>query len=78
MLGQIEGLAQGMSQNMFGEAAETMKDLWKRMTREQENDATKMHQKLTQEQEAQKQTGINKDTIDGGDPLDKQHYQTTG
>ena len=70
LLGQIEGLAQSMNQNMFGEAAETMKELWKRMTREQENDATKMHQKLNQDSDSQDMTKIIDATVKGGNPID--------
>jgi hypothetical protein len=72
LLGQIEGLAQGMSQNMFGEAAGTMKELWKRMTREQENDAKKMHEKLNQAGDTQKMSQIVEKTVKGGNPVDKQ------
>ena len=71
LLGQIEGLAQGMSQNMFGEAAGTMKELWKRMTREQENDAKKMHEKLNQAGDTQKMSQIVEKTVKGGNPVDK-------
>ena len=70
LLGQIEGLAQSMNQNMFGEAAETMKELWKRMTREQENDATKMHQKLNQDSDTQDMTKIIDATVKGGNPIE--------
>lgn len=74
MLGQIEGLAQGMTENMFGSAAETMKDMWKRMTREQENDAKKMHEKLNQADDIQKMNEIVKSTVKGGKPLSTQHF----
>lgn len=66
MLNQIQGLAQGMSQNMFGESAGTMKDMWKRMTRQQENDAKKMHEKLNQDGDANDLTEIVKKTVKGG------------
>lgn len=72
LLGQIEGLAQGMSQNMFGEGAATMKEMWKRMTREQENDAKKMHEKLNQAGDTQKMSQIVEKTVKGGNPVDKQ------
>jgi hypothetical protein len=71
LLGQIEGLAQGMSQNMFGEAAGTMKELWKRMTREQENDAKKMHEKLNTSGDTQNMSQIVEKTVKGGNPVDK-------
>ena len=69
LLGQIQGLAQGMSQNMFGESAGTMKDMWKRMTREQENDAKGMHKKLNQDGDTQRMTQIVEDTVKGGNPI---------
>lgn len=74
LLGQIEGLAQGMNQNMFGDAAGTMKDLWKRMTREQENDAKKMHQKLNQSSDVQKMSKIVEKTVKGGKVFEKENY----
>lgn len=70
LLGQIEGLAQGMSQNMFNEGASTMKEMWKRMTREQENDAKKMHEKLNQDSDSQDMTKIIDATVKGGNPID--------
>ena len=70
LLGQIQGLAQGMNQNMFGEAAGTMKDLWKRMTREQENDAKKMHEKLNTSSDVQEMSQIVDATVKGGNPVD--------
>ncbi len=57
---------------MFGEAAGTMKELWKRMTREQENDAKKMHEKLNQAGDTQKMSQIVEKTVKGGNPVDKQ------
>ncbi len=74
LLGQVQGLAQGMSQNMFGEAAGTMKEMWKRMTREQENDAKKMHQKLNQAGDTQKMAQIVEKTVKGGKPLSTEHF----
>lgn len=70
LLGQIEGLAQSMSQNMFGESAGTMKDMWKRMTREQENDAKQMHDKLNTSGDAQEMAKIVEATVKGGNPID--------
>ena len=73
LLGQIQGLAQGMSQNMFGESAGTMKDMWKRMTTEQENDAKKMHEKLNGAGDTQKMAQMVEELLKGGTPtsLDK-------
>jgi hypothetical protein len=69
LLGQIQGLAQGMNQNMFGESAGTMKDMWKRMTREQENDAKGMHKKLNQDGDTQKMSQIAEKLVKGGNPF---------
>lgn len=69
LLGQIEGLAQGMSQNMFGESAGTIKDMWKRMTTEQENDAKEMHKKLNQDGDTQRMTQVVEETMKGGNPI---------
>lgn len=83
LLGQIQGLAQGMSENMFGESAQTMQEMWKRMTREQENDAKQMHEKLNQSNDSQKMHKIVEKTVKGGNPvakdnLDKQSLETDG
>ena len=69
LLGQIQGLAQGMSQNMFGESAGTMKDMWKRMTTEQENDAKKMHEKLNGAGDTQKMAQMVEELLKGGTPI---------
>ena len=58
LLDKVQGLAQGMSQNMFGESAGTVKDMWKRMTKEQENDAKKMHEKLNQDGDSRDLTKV--------------------
>ena len=41
-----------------------------RMTREQENDATKMHQKLNQDSDTQDMTKIIDATVKGGNPIE--------
>lgn len=64
--------------NLFGKSAGIMQQMWKRLAPSGEKTAKKMHEKLTQEQEAQQQKQINKATIDGGDPLKKAFYITTG
>lgn len=74
LLGKVQGLAQGMNQNMFGEAAETMKDMWKRMTKEQENDAKEMHKKLNQDGSSKKMTQIAEKVVKGGKPFDIQYF----
>ncbi len=60
------GGGQGMG-NIFGTASKTIQDMWKRLATTQEQEATKMHKKLTQQQEAQKQKQVNQDTINGKD-----------
>jgi hypothetical protein len=78
ILGQVQGLAQGMSQNMFGESAGTMKDLWKRMTRDQEQDAKKMHEKLNQADDTQKMSKIVEKNTKGGNPIDMEGGEFDG
>jgi hypothetical protein len=67
-----------MSQNMFGESAGTMKDMWKRMTRNQENDAKKMHQKLNEAGDAKKLSQIAEKVVKGGDVFDLGLYDEKG
>ena len=74
LLGKVQGLAQGMNQNMFGEAAQTMKDMWKRMTKEQENDAKKMHEKLNQPNDVKKMAQIQEKLVKGGPPFNIQFF----
>lgn len=69
---------QSMLGNLFGKSSGTLQDMWKRLAPSQEKAATEMHQKLTQQDEAQKQKQINQATTDGGDPLSKEFYTTTG
>jgi len=69
------GGAQSMLGTLFGKAAPTLQDMWKRLAMSQEQEAKKMHQKLTQDQKPQKQKQINQAVIDGGDPLNKVYYQ---
>jgi len=70
VMGMIQGQMGGMLNNMFGEGAGTMKDMWKRMTRDQEQDAKKMHEKLNQDEDANKRQNIIKKTTEGGNPID--------
>lgn len=69
------GGAQSMLGTLFGKAAPTLQDMWKRLAMSQEQEAKKMHQKLTQDQKPQKQKQINQAVVDGGDPLNKVYYQ---
>ena len=59
-----------MGQNMFGESAGTVKDMWKRMTRDQEKDAKKMHEKLNTSSDVQEMSQIVDATVKGGNPVD--------
>lgn len=76
--GQGAQQIQSIMGNLFGQSSGVMQDMWKRLAPSGEKTATQMHQKLTQEQEAQQQKQINKATTDGGDPLSKNFYVTTG
>jgi hypothetical protein len=49
-----------------------MKEMWKRMTREQENDAKKMHEKLNNASDTQEMSKIVSTTVKGGNPIDPQ------
>lgn len=59
--------ASNMFGTIFGTASQTIQDMWKRLAMSQEQSATQMHQKLTQQQDAQTQSQVNKDTIQGLD-----------
>jgi hypothetical protein len=62
---------QSMIGQLFGQSGGTMQEMWKRLATSQEQTATEMHKKLTQESKAQKHNEINKKTVQGqGDPLD--------
>jgi hypothetical protein len=66
---------QSMMQQMFGQSAQIMQEMFKRLAPQQEKEAKKMHEKLNQSADAKKIQSISKDTIEGGEPLSKQHYQ---
>ena len=53
---------------MFGTAAQTMQDMWKRLAMTQEQTVTQQHKQLNQSQVAQTQNQINKDAMNGQDP----------
>lgn len=65
-----------MMQQMFGQSAQIMQEMFKRLAPQQEKEAKKMHEKLNRSGDAKKIQGIVKDTTEGGQPLDKQHYQS--
>ena len=47
----------------------SMKEMWKRMTTEQENDAKKMHQKLNQDGDTQRMSQMVEELLKGGNPI---------
>lgn len=63
--------------NIFGKSAQILQQMWKRLASSQEQTATDMHRKLTQQQKAQKHNEINKKTIQGQDPLDDNMFEVT-
>jgi hypothetical protein len=67
---EIAQKIQGMIGQLFGQSGGTMQEMWKRLATTQEQTATDMHRKLTQEDKAQKHNQVNKGTVQGqGDPL---------
>lgn len=67
-----------MMQQMFGQSSKIMQEMFKRLAPQQEKEAKKMHEKLNRGGTAEKLQNIAKDTIEGGEPLSKQHYQNEG
>ena len=68
--GQIAQQVQSMLGQIFGKSGGTLQDMWKRLAMTQEQTATELHKKVTQEQESQKQKQVFQNTIQGGDPTD--------
>lgn len=60
--------------NMFGKSAGTMQDMFKRLATNNQKEAKKMHEKLNQDDEAQKLWKFVEKTINGGNPLDPSHF----
>ncbi len=67
---------QSMMQQMFGQSAQIMQEMFRRLAPQQEKEAKKMHEKVNQSGDAQKIQDIAKDTVEGGTPGNKQHYQS--
>ena len=63
-------------QQMFGKSSQIMQEMFKRLAPQQEKEAKKMHKKLNQSGKAKKLHQIYKDTVDGGEPLKKENYQS--
>lgn len=67
---------QSMMQQMFGQSSQIMQEMFKRLAPQQEKEAKKMHEKLNRSGDAKKIQSIAKETIEGGEPLSKDHYQS--
>lgn len=67
---------QSMMQQMFGQSAQIMQEMFKRLAPQQEKEAKKMHEKLNRGADAKKLQAIAKDTFEGGSPANKQNYQS--
>jgi hypothetical protein len=65
----------GQGGNMFGKSAETMKDMFKRLPKNNQKEAKQMHEKLNQGDESKKLWKFVEKTINGGNPLDPQHFE---
>lgn len=65
-----------MMQQMFGQSSKIMQEMFKRLAPQQEKEAKKMHEKLNRSGTAKKLQNIAKDTIEGGEPLSKDHYKS--
>jgi hypothetical protein len=77
--GSNAGGGQGsMMNNMFGQSSKIMQEMFKRLAPQQEKEAKKMHEKLNRSGTANKLQNIAKDTIEGGEPLSKEHYKSDG
>jgi len=69
-VGQIAGQVQSLMGQLFGKSSGTLQDMWKRLAPSGEQTAKQMHEKLTQQQEAQKQKQVNDATTKNqGDPF---------
>lgn len=69
---------QSMIGQLFGQSAGTIQEMWKRLASSQEQEAKQMHEKLTQQQEAQRQKQINQATVQGsGDPTSDSNFSVT-
>lgn len=65
----------GQGGNMFGKSAQQMQDMFKRLPKNNQKEAKQMHEKLNQQDDAQKLWKFAEKTINGGNPLDPQHFQ---
>lgn len=61
--------------NMFGKSAKIMQDMFKRLPKNNQKESKKMHEKLNQENEFQKLWKFAEKTINGGNPLDPEHFK---
>ncbi len=60
-------------QNMFGQSAKIMQDMFKRLATVSEKESRKMTEKLNQDSGSQKTSEVVKKTIQGGNPVDPQN-----
>lgn len=65
----------GSGGNMFGKSAKTMQDMFKRLPKNNQQESKNMHEKLNQQDTAQKLWKFAQTTINGGNPLDPQNFQ---
>lgn len=64
----------GKGGNMFGKSAQMMQDMFKRLPKNNQKEAKQMHEKLNQQDDAQKLWKFAEKTINGGNPLDPQNF----
>lgn len=68
------GGSSGMN-NMFGKSAQTMMDMMKRLHPEGEQTSKKLHEKVNQDEDANKLFEIIKKTLQGGNPIDPSMFK---
>ena len=61
--------------NLFGDSAQTKKDMYKRMKPESEKNADRLHKKVTQEQESQDVWKVIQAGLEGQDPTSPGLYK---
>lgn len=68
------GGGSGGGGNMFGKSAAIVQDMFKRLPKNNQKESKTMHEKLNQEDTAQKLWKFAEKTINGGNPLDPQNF----
>ena len=69
------GMNVGGMMGMFSRSAKTMEDMMKRLHPEGEKTAKELFKKVNQDEKFKKKFDINKETLNKGDPLKKDHYE---